>query len=475
MITDTGKKYSIYAVWAVFVFLIGYIKLSYHELWKDEWQAWFVASDKSLGQIFSFLYYEGHPALWYLYLKPFTFLQSLANPVSIMSIAHLVTVALGLYFLFIRFRLPLFLKIFFALSYFLFFEYGIVNRGYFMVILMTFWVTSLISQEHNNKLYAGLGLFLLCQTEVYGVFMAIALGFYIYLKSKSGLDRLKNIDFYGLALGLLVFLISVFPRVSGHVGKTRGKDLSFIDTILTSLQGNLSNTYLLGSTPDTFTVGWTAIGLVLSILCLGGLIYVFYKDKMVWKSFLAFLAMMLIFSIFFFVGGVRQWGMGFVFFVAMLELRGMDIRKECGVAGIIITFCMFGLIHNVKAVREDIRLPFTNAKKTGLFIRDKVPAKVPVVAINKFEATPVIGYAGRKFYELPAGAEFSYFRWVDKIYLPTENELKLFARYKGVGGITILTPKPLDNTRFPNVKLWQKFDEENYKKENYFLYTLPVK
>ena len=305
--------------------------------------------------------------------------------------------------------------------------------------------------------------------------MAIALGFYIYLKSKSGLDRLKNIDFYGLALGLLVFLISVFPRVSGHVGKTRGKDLSFIDTILTSLQGNLSNTYLLGSTPDTFTVGWTAIGLVLSILCLGGLIYVFYKDKMVWKSFLAFLAMMLFFSIFFFVGGVRQWGMGFVFFVAMLELRGMDIRKECGVAGIIITFCMFGLIHNVKAVREDIRLPFTNAKKTGLFIRDKVPAKVPVVAINKFEATPVIGYAGRKFYELPAGAEFSYFRWVDKIYLPTENELKLFARYKGVGGITILTPKPLDNTRFPNVKLWQKFDEENYKKENYFLYTLPVK
>lgn len=48
------------------------------------------------------------------------------------------------------------------------------------------------------------------------------------------------------------------------------------------------------------------------------------------------------------------------------------------------------------------------------------------------------------FNELPDGVEFSYFRWVDKVYLPTETELKLFAQFKGVGGIVTISPKPLD-------------------------------
>ena len=119
-------------------------------------------------------------------------------------------------------------------------------------------------------------------------------------------------------------------------------------------------------------------------------------------------------------------------------------------------------------MKEDINIPFTNAKVVGEFIEAKVPEKVPVVAINKFECTPVIGYAKRKFYELPNGVEFSYFRWVDKIYLPSEGELKLFTKYKGVGGIVVITPKALDPQRYPNAQLWQKFDQKNYKNEKVF-------
>jgi hypothetical protein len=110
----------------------------------------------------------------------------------------------------------------------------------------------------------------------------------------------------------------------------------------------------------------------------------------------------------------------------------------------------------------------------GQFIKEKIPEKVPIVAINKFEATPVIGYARRNFYELPDGVPFSYFRWVDKIYLPVENELKLFAKFKGVGGIVVLSPKPLDAERFPSLQLWQKWEDKNYKNENYYLYTLAL-
>lgn len=461
-------------VWLVFIIVHAFIKISYHELWKDEWQAWFVAKDKSISEIFSFLYYEGHPALWYLYLKMFTLFSSLVSPEWIIEFAHWLTVAAGLYILFLKLRLPVVLGILGALSYFMFFEYGVVNRGYFLVILFSFWASYLINMERYDDKTLAAVLFLLCQTEVYGVFIALALGLWIIMAQYRGtiIQNLKSPVIVGIISGLLIFVISVFPRTAGHVARTQGKTLTMTDQVLTSIQGNLSNTYFIGSTPDTFAYGWDYVGLLLSVCALVGLGLIFRKDKKLLVTYLAFLIMMIGFSIFFFTGGVRQWGIGFVFLFTMLGIRGFDWKQD-KIAGIVIViFCLMAGVHNLKAVKKEVRLPFTNAKAAGQFIKEKIPSKVPVVAINKFEATPVIGYAGRKFFELPDGVEFSYFRWVDKIYIPTESELKLFAQYKGVGGLVLISPKPLEADRFPNAKLWQKFDEENYKKENYYLYTL---
>lgn len=130
----------------------------------------------------------------------------------------------------------------------------------------------------------------------------------------------------------------------------------------------------------------------------GRTIIVFKPHKKLILTFGFFVVMMMSFSFFIFLGGIRQWGMGFVFFIAMLEIRGYDIKKEWLAGAIIGVFCLFNVIHGVKAVKEDIKIPFTNAEKTGWFIRDKIPPRVPVVAINKFEATPVVGYADRKFF-----------------------------------------------------------------------------
>jgi hypothetical protein len=469
---DTALRH---LMWFVFTIIIAYFKFAYHELWKDEWQAWFVAKDKSIGAIFSFLYYEGHPALWYLYLKVFTLFSSWSNPFFIISLAHLLTISAVLYFLFIRLKLPIMLTVMFALSYFIFFEYGIVNRGYSLVMLFAFMAASLISNPNHKDWHLGLALFLLCQTEVYGVMIAIAIGLYIYLDCQKSFNRLLRADFYGLGLGFLFFLMSVFPRAVGHVAKTQGKTMSMSDKLLTSIQGNLSNTYLIGSTPDTFAYGWSVIGLILSAFCLAGIIFMFRHNRSLLVTYLVFILMMVSFSVLFFMGGVRQWGMGFIFFVVMIHLRGISLTRARVEAAFIFLFCIFGIIHNYKALQADIRLPFTNAKDAGIFLRDKVPPKVPIVAINKFEATPVIGYAGRNFYELPDGVEFSYFRWVDRIYIPTERELKLFGTFKGVGGIVIISPRLLDAERYPAAQLWQKFDANNYKNENYYLYTLAVK
>lgn len=475
MLLEKQNKNILLILWGIFSSLIGYFKFVHHELWKDEWQAWFVAKDKTVTEILSFLYYEGHPALWYLYLKLFTIFSDFIDAVMLISVAHMLTVVAGLYFLFVRFRIPVLLKVLFALSYCVFFEYGIVNRGYFLVLLFVFWAAWLLSQKHYSKTQLGVILFLLCQTEVYGTIMSIALGVYIFANERISYATLKSKSMLGLAMGILIFMVSVFPRSIGHVAKTNGKELALTDKILTAFQGNLSNTYLVGSTEDTFSYGWTGIGIFLSTLCLVGLWHLFNKYRPLAVTLGFFVLTMISFSTFLFLGGIRQWGMGFVFLIALTQIRGFDLKKEKISTAILIIFCFFNLFHGLKAIKEEINIPFTNAKQAGNFIKEKVPKKVPIVAINKFESTPVIGYAGRKFFELPDGMEFSYFKWVDKIYYPTESELRLFGKFKGVGGLIILSPKPLDPERFPAVQLWQKFDAPNYKRENYFIYTLSVK
>lgn len=458
----------------MFLILIAWFKFSYHELWKDEWQAWFVAKDMNISSIFSFLYYEGHPALWYVYLKVFSIFSNGINDITLLSLAHILTVAGGLYFLLIKFRLPLIVRVLFGLSYFIAFEYGIINRGYSLVIIFAFWAAHLLSKQEYNKKSMAVTLFLLCQTEVYGVMMALVFGLYILYNNYESKKLKFSTEFIGLLSGLVVFIISIFPRSSGHISRTESMDRTVLEQFLISIQGHLSSTFLPGITKDAFTYGSTALGLTLSLLCLLMMYLLFREHKKLLSIFFIFILGMIVFSNFFFLGGIRQWGMGFVFFIAVVEMRQLNISKEKLATSIIIVFCTLNLLYSFKALKTDYLIPFTNAEEAGNFIREKVPQKVPIVAINKFEATPVIGYARRKFYELPDGIEFSYFKWVEKVYLPSEQELKLFAKYKNVGGIIIISPKPLDSQRYPSVQLWEKFDTENYKRENYFLYSLAL-
>jgi len=75
---------------------------------------------------------------------------------------------------------------------------------------------------------------------------------------------------------------------------------------------------------------------------------------------------------------------------------------------------------------------------------------------------------------LPSGQKFTYFKWLEKVYIPTQSEINLFTKFKKVGGVVLLSPTPIDNNRFPNAQLWKEFTQENFKKENYWLYSVPL-
>jgi hypothetical protein len=457
------------------------LKFQYHELWKDEWQAWLMARDMGWGELLGSLYYEGHPALWYLYLKVWTLISSGTgmSEALAMSLGHSALVLGFLYVLFFRTSFSVWSVLAISLGYYFFFEYGVVNRGYVLVMILAIWSARLMKAPQQNPWLLALSLFLLCQTEVYGVLMAGGLLLYGLLGSR-GLSALRErwyqIGLGGLLLGLLVFVLSVYPRADqDELSRAYLSEPFSTDVIGKAFQGGGVNTFWIGSIPDTNVFGVTGLGIVLSVLVFASIVWLFRRERRILFTFLGFELVFFFFLIAIYTGGVRQWGMAYVFFIVLLQLWSYE-KPRLGWDQLAILALIFGfqIYYSGLAVTKEIRHPFTYAKAAGEFIRDKVPKEVPIVAINKFEAAPVTGYAGRKFYALPDGEPFSYFKWVEKVYLPPEAELRLFGQFKRVGGLIIISPKPLGKERYPNAQLWREFTGFTLKNEQYYLYTLEV-
>jgi len=176
------------------------IKFKYHELWKDEWQPWLLARDKSLPDLLQFLHLEGHPSLWFTYLKPWAFTSNAVGLLPeqqalLFAAAHGVLFVGALYMLLFRFKMPLVFRLVTAGGFYFFYQYGVVNRGYILLILLSFLLVDLLKEKGKINGWTAAILFLLCQTEIYGVFIAGALmiGFlFDFYQKKKTISFWKN-------------------------------------------------------------------------------------------------------------------------------------------------------------------------------------------------------------------------------------------------------------------------------------------
>lgn len=457
--------------WILFVSVSAILliwKFAFHELWKDEWQAWLVSRDQNFSEMFSFLNYEGHPSLWYLWLKPFTLLSNYCQEDVLLKIAHSIPALLSLYILFIRFKSHIIIKLMASMSYFLFFEYGVICRGYILVVLLSLLAVYAIKQD--KKILQTLSIFFLCQTEVYGVMISSLLLFYQYLIYKE-IKSIK-LSVFGFIAGASLFILSVYPRGNeDDFSRAYNKDKISITVIKESFQGNVANIFGIGMIKDTSANGASWPGIILSFIFFILSLYILKQDKKTMYTWLAGVVAFILFGILIYTGGVRQWGMLFLFFICILEINEAYIKNKI-IFGLALAMLVAPFYHNLRAMMYEFQLPFTNAKEAGTFISEKIPENVPIVSLNKFETANAAAYAERKFYELPGGHEFTYFRWLEKVYLPTQTELVLFSKFKRTKGIVIVSPKPIDAKRFPFLQLWQAFNKESIKNENYYFYIL---
>lgn len=180
-----------------------------HEPWRDEADAWLVARDASLPELFALTGHMGTPALWYLLLAP---LAKLGVPYVAMNILNGALAAGAVALVLWRAPVSLPTATLLAFSYPLLFEYAVVARGYALTCLLLFLAAAFWSCRFERPWLVVLTLGLMAQVNVHGLLFAGVLGA-IWLVESLRVERLREVTL-PLATLLLAGLATVAQLIA---------------------------------------------------------------------------------------------------------------------------------------------------------------------------------------------------------------------------------------------------------------------
>ncbi|MEO6132227.1 MAG: hypothetical protein ABIQ02_10290 [Saprospiraceae bacterium] len=207
------KKYAPYIITGVF-FILSLIGILNHEMWRDEYQAWMVASEAhSIPQLFQNLKYEGNPVLWHAFLF---IISAFTDDPFYMQIFHILISTATIFLINKYSPFPVLQKILLSFGYYTFFEYNLISRSYGLGLLLIVIFCILYKDRRKNLLLIGAVLLLLSNNTIFGVILTVCFaGVIIYeglfpdkklKQTKIPLPKLAlfaGITFLGVLLGYL--------------------------------------------------------------------------------------------------------------------------------------------------------------------------------------------------------------------------------------------------------------------------------
>ncbi len=168
------------AVATVYAVLLAIVSWK-HTFWRDEAQAWLIArSSTSLASVVHNVRYEGHPPLWHflLYLiSRFTW-----NPEWMKVPNYLFSVGAAVLILSAT-KVPAWVRIGFVFSYFMLFEYAVVDRNY-MIGVMFLLAALTLCKEDTSGLKTSVALSLAALTSLPALVIAVCL-YPVHLVSRA--------------------------------------------------------------------------------------------------------------------------------------------------------------------------------------------------------------------------------------------------------------------------------------------------
>jgi hypothetical protein len=395
----------------------------HHEMWRDEIHGWTLARLAcSFGDLVTGdRAYEGHPPLWFWYLRIWAWLVKSAAGVQVATI----TAAVGAALLLVRFApFPRYLKLLLLFSYYFGYEYTVLSRNYVLGWLLACVFCALYHPMRVRHLMLGACLALLSLTSFYGLALSLFLGVWLVADllrvgpapGASAVPRALCLSIpLRLMAGLAIFAAALVfcaltleppdanPLTPHFVFE--GVTLAEVPKMLYRVAAGFlpwrrfsmddfwarSFTFWEASSP------WSA--------CLGAAILLVAIAALYpcWRLMLAYLAMVagiLIFQQARDEGLPRHWGHFFVgFLLACWLVRATyPHRPHRWSTALLAGICLVQIQAFVVATVIDTRHVFSGGRETAAFIRGTGLQDLPIIAGPDFNVLTVAGFLERPFH-----------------------------------------------------------------------------
>lgn len=470
-----------------------------HTFWRDETEAWLIARDsRSFTALLHNVRYEGHPPLWNLVL--YCVSRFTANPEWMKLPNFLFSVATACMILSAR-QLPTWVRAGFVFSYFMLFEFAVIDRNYMIgLVFLVAAVTVLSNDVSGLKIPAALSLAALSSLP------ALMISFCLYpfhlvpviaaAKPKNVGEWWHTLGFHRiLALGL--FLMSTLYALAViHPPADSGLLLE------TGVKGSMLHRFKIGSVavaylpiPSKVAEFWdtsafiqtghhtsTMVGIVMAVPLL-----FFFRSRFVRYFFVIASCLILIETAI--SGRYFMRHVGWLFIVFMLAVI-LDystafrsgpadwLRKSSWRSTFVAMILSVQVGTALFAIAIGIRDPFSASKQVAAFLREQHLERAPMISEPDFVAQSVLAYLQRPSAYYPERHGLgSIIVWNRQEYLerhiPDRQEL-LFASQNGLSPI-LVTESPLTDQQIANlrVNLVAAFTGPNISADRYYIYRSP--
>jgi len=407
----TGVVAALYLVFLIWMHV-------HHEMWRDEVHAWSLAR---IAQGFGDLVtgdrrYEGHPPLWFWYLRVWSWIFPEAWGLQVATIAAAVAAAVVL----LRCApFPRYLKVLLLATYDFGYELSVVCRNYVLGWLLLCVFCALYHPLRQRPLILAVVLSLLAMTSVYGMVLAVGLVIFlvaenVQLRRQTPPRPLATVlprQLIALAVfsAALVFCAwSVEPMDPNPFAP--GWDFSLLDArmVPATLQRVLDGLAPLREVRLDFWFWpfecWQRVpGAIpyLAAALLAAAIAVLYRSWRVMLFYVAALAMMMVIQQARLAGSPRHWAHYFIALCAACWLLRtlQPRRRHLPSLILLVALCVPQIQSFAVATLVDTREVFSGGRDTAAFIRRAGMQDLPLVAGPGMALTVAV-YLRRPFYSM---------------------------------------------------------------------------
>ena len=410
-----------------------------HAMWRDETQIFMLALySRSPWSLLLKLKHEAQPGLWHMLVWVTTRISS--NPMSV-QVLH-IALALGTWIIIYRWspfsRLE---KILLLLSYFLFWEYFVISRGYVLIALIAFAFIALRDVRPRPDFILWLLLGLLANVHVFSTIWSMVLAAMLVW---DGVRR-RSLPIAGVAVYLILLVFAIATMVPAADYGPWGHDVGFsilrLNADLTVPLGafvpfeprSIADAVTFVTHPTTATIPyfWNSnptedfvaltsadtdhpIRLALVFAAPIAACWLITRNRRLVLEFtLVYFGILLFDNIWGFAGLARHHGVIFLALIAAAWSARLDHSPAAYSSWLLAALLIVNACGGVLSLASELQ-PFSEGYNAASWIKQNNLANAFLIGSRDAETSTVAGYLGREIYYLECECQGSFIVWNNK-------------------------------------------------------------